>query len=66
MGVGLGAQGVGLGLEGLHGVGAGSEAGRRLVEPGKLHERVGELPGVAALLAIMLRQAATVSMVRSA
>jgi hypothetical protein len=49
---GLGEQRGGLCLERLHGVGAGCEAGGRLLEHGKLHEGVGELGGVATLLSI--------------
>jgi hypothetical protein len=36
-----------LGLERLHGIGAGSKAGRRFFERDELHERVGELGRVA-------------------
>ena len=52
MRVGLCKQGLCLGLEGLHGDGAGGEAGRGFVEPRELHEGGGELGGVATLLAI--------------
>ena len=45
MGLGLGEQCVGLGLERLHGVCAGSEASWRLLERNELHEGVGELEG---------------------
>jgi hypothetical protein len=50
--VGLSEQNIGLGLEGLHGIGAGSEAGWRLFEPGKMKECVGELGRVAPLPAV--------------
>src|SRR4029077_15034105 len=52
VGLGLGEQSVRLRLERLHGVGAGSEAGRWLFQRSELHEGLGELGGVAALLAI--------------
>src|SRR3954447_3635244 len=52
VGIGFGEEGVGLCLEELDGVGAGGEPGRRLLERGELDERVGELGGVAALLAV--------------
>src|SRR6266850_629143 len=52
VGVGLGEQRPGLGLERLHGVGTSSETGRRLLEFDELHECVGELGGVATLLPI--------------
>jgi hypothetical protein len=39
----LSEQSIGLGLEALHGIGAGSEAGWRLFEPGEMNECVGEL-----------------------
>src|SRR6476659_9792616 len=52
VGVGLNEQGVGFGLESLHGVGPCSEAGGRLFERDKLHEGFGKLSGVASLLAI--------------
>jgi len=43
VGFALGEQRVRLGLERLHGVGAGSKAGRRLLECDELDEGVGEL-----------------------
>src|SRR5687768_1474322 len=52
VGVGLGEQKVGLLLESGDGVGAGGPAQRRLVGVGELDEGVGELGGVAALLAV--------------
>src|SRR2546427_6285511 len=52
VGLGLGEQRVGLGLERLDRIGAGSEAGRRLLKRNELHEGVGELSGVATLLPI--------------
>src|SRR5882762_6293952 len=52
VGLGLGKQRVGLGLKCLHGVGARSEAGGRLLERGQLDQSVGESSGVAALLPI--------------
>src|SRR6266496_6315590 len=52
VGLGLGEQCVGLALEGLHGVCAGSEASWRLLEGDELHEGVSELCGVTTLLPI--------------
>src|SRR5882672_1877693 len=52
VGLGLGEQCVGFGLKRLHGICAGSEASWRLLERDKLHEGVGELGGVTALLPI--------------
>src|SRR6478672_5544586 len=52
VGLTLDMQRVRLGLERLHGVGAGSKAGRRLLERDELHEGVGELGGVATLLPV--------------
>ena len=43
MGVGLRKQRFRLGLECLHGVGAGSKAGRGFLEPGERHECVGDV-----------------------
>src|SRR5580658_11364630 len=48
----FGEQGIGLGLEGLHGIGTSGKAGRRLFESGEMHKCVGELSRVAALLAV--------------
>ncbi len=42
MRVGLGEQGIGFVLEGLHGVGPASEASWRFLEPGELHDRAGD------------------------
>jgi len=52
VGVGLGEQRFGLGLERLDGVGASGETGRRLLEFDDLHEGIGELGGVSTLLPI--------------
>jgi hypothetical protein len=50
--IGLGEQGIGLGLKGLHSVGTRSEAHGRFREPGKLHERGGKLGGISILFAV--------------
>src|SRR6185295_10599925 len=52
VGLGLGKQCVGLGLERLHGVCAGSEASWRLLERDEFHEGVRELCRVTTLLPI--------------
>ena len=52
MGSALGEKRVGLGRKRLHGVGAGSEAGGRILERDELYEGVGELGGIATLLPI--------------
>jgi hypothetical protein len=49
VGLALGEQRVRLDLERLYSVGAGSKAGRRLLERDELDEGVGELGGVATL-----------------
>ena len=51
MGVGLCEQRVGLGLERLYCIGAGSKTGRRLFEPTSVTS-LGELGGVATLFPI--------------
>ncbi len=48
----LSQQCIGLGLEGLHGIGTSGEAGWRFVESGKMNECVGELGRVAPLLPV--------------
>jgi hypothetical protein len=48
----LSEQSIGLVLEGLHGIGAGSEAGWRFFEPGEMNECVGKVGRVAPLLAV--------------
>src|SRR5580765_2192692 len=52
MSLGLGEQCVGLGLERLHGVCAGSEASWRFLERDELHEGASELCGITTLLPI--------------
>ena len=52
MGIRLGNQEPRLGLERLHSVRAGSEAGGGLSKSGQLHEHLGELRRVTALLAV--------------
>ena len=52
VGLGLCEQRVGLSVEGLHGVGAGSEAGGWLLERSKLHEGFRELGRIPSLLPI--------------
>ncbi len=52
MGVGLDEEGPGLLLDGLNCIGAGHKAQRRLVLIGKMDQGIGELCGVASLLAV--------------
>src|SRR3954471_8601125 len=52
VGLSLREERLGLGLERLHGVNAGSEAGRRLLERSQPHNSVGQLCGVSTLLPI--------------
>ena len=66
VGVGLLEEQLGPVLEGGDRVGAGGEAQRRLVLGGEVDQRVGELGGIAALLAVHALPGATVCSVRSA
>ncbi len=52
VGLGLCEQRVGLSLERLDCIGAGSKPGRRILEPDERYESLGELGGVAALFPI--------------
>src|ERR1700733_14317585 len=52
MSVRLGEQRIGLGLEGLHGIGTSGKPERRLFESGEMHNCMSELSRVAALLAV--------------
>jgi hypothetical protein len=66
VGLCLGEQRVGLGLERLHCIGAGSKTNRRLLEPDERYEGLGELGGSPPCFPSILFQAATISLVRSA